>query len=161
MSEFRVLKKTLSRLSKQELQEIITAARFLSGGGKTPVVENPKPQLQGDKEIVQGLLLFAKKHVVVPPISTLNTSTFLALTERLNIASIELRKICTQLKLNRIQSMKLCKVTIDTAIVSMIDRQTSLSFNALINKIADPKYLLDDSYPGYGPDIFKRFVLNV
>lgn len=155
------VKKALSGLSKAELKEVLTAAKFLSGGKSIP---EPKPasKITGDIQIFQGIMIFAKKYMSVPSSRLVNSgaNNFTAMRERLNSISLEIREISDTLKCSRDECLKLCRAVVDAGVAELEAKEMPVSFTTLLYKISSPKSLLDNSYPGYMGPLFKRFVLN-
>jgi hypothetical protein len=144
---FEEVRKALTSLSKEELQQLIRQANFLLGDYKA------------DTKLVSGtvkiLFQYLKQHCWIP--TTFNDKTEL----RLANLSVELENLVEQLKLNKPKTYKLCRILVEIAVSDLREQNKALSFQSIINlKLSDPKSLLNNAFPGYDGNLIKRFVLN-
>jgi hypothetical protein len=161
MPTFQEIAAELHNLNKEELKDLkgrISTLLGTNGGNR-----NTKPKEILDKDVKyfkQIIILQAKKYVGVPSDFVLGTDKF-NLDTYLNTIAKELKTIINDLKFNKTESVKLCRVLVESALAKIEETGKPKSFRILVYMMSDPRSLFDESWPGYfGSDLFKGIVLK-
>jgi hypothetical protein len=105
---------------------------------------------QGVPYLKELLLLFIRQNVVAPSKELLERNDKLQeINEKLNTTTKEVEQLVKQWDLNRIGTMKLCRLLVQLGSAQIDELERDVSFRYLVEKIKNPASLLDESFPGY------------
>ena len=144
-------------LSKEQLKEVKGRIAFLLNNTKP----ESKPLKENGSYLRDVILLYSKKVTTVPEKSVLENSNPFKVNEKIDNISKEVERLAKKLELDRKETMKLCKVLIESADAKIQELGHPMSFRMLLSFMADPKTLLEESFPGYvTTNLFRSIVLK-
>ena len=155
-SELGNFNKTELKNLRGRINEILNTTNGGNDNGHHKMAEVVDKEERYFKQI---LILYAKKHVSVPSDFVIEENSY-KLDTNLTTISKEIKVLTKSLKLDKRQSIKLCKVVLEAALANIEEKGKPLSFNILVNFMKNPRSLLDESWPGYvGTELWKNTVL--
>ena len=151
---------SLPSLSKPELNQIKARVIFLLGSTSSPAT-NVSIQ-QTESYLKNVILLYSKKYVEVPRREALEKNDPYQEDTKLNLICKEIEDLSKSLSLDRKETLKISKVLLECADAKLTASGKPKSFRLLLNYLADPKSLLQESFPGYvGTYLFRSIVLGL
>lgn len=155
---FEKIIEALPTLSKEQLKEVKGRITFLL---TTNIRITSKPIEKHESYLRDVILLYAKRVTIVPDKELLIANSF-KMDDKLNGVANSVEKLGKQLNLSRKEIMKLCRVLIESADAKIEElNYPRRSFKLLLAFMADPRVLLEESFPGYvNSSLFKAIVLK-
>lgn len=150
--------KSIVSLSKQDLKQLRSQVDFLIGGMGS---HSSNVTMGNSSYVREAIIMHAGRFVEVPSQNTLTMLDPHKTNTRLDLISEEILDFGKEYELTRGETLKLCGVLVECAVVRMEEYKTPKSFRTLVNVMSDPKSLLEESFPDYlGTSLFKGFVLK-
>jgi hypothetical protein len=111
------------------------------------------------EQVKQILLQHIRAHMKVPRLVLLERHNPKKVNDYLESAANKTAKLIERWQLDRRQALLLCQKVVECGICILEEKQIPLSFSSLVYQIAEPRAALEDQFPCYTVEIFKRFVL--